>query len=271
MTNRDKSDDETNEKDPPASEPSDPVAVRKAAESDADDSDDDAATDSDEAVEAAEPERKRPARKSGKKSRRGEERAAAAPGVSTSRLGLFVVIALAAGAAAGWFGHIAQAKAKLRSDSAPAASGSGAARGPCGVWEQKLCASGGEGSAMCQQAKAASDILTPGTCEVALEAVPATLAKVKAERVSCDQLMTKLCADLPPESPACKLVKEKTPTFPSTRCTEMLGGYPEVLANLKSLHEQLSAQGGPGSPLGASPHGGPRMGMPPGGPGAPPH
>jgi hypothetical protein len=265
MTNRDDSDDETNEKARPSDKPREPVA-----ETDATDTDEES-PDSDEAVQAAQPERKRPARRPGKKSRRDErERAAAAPTAGASRTGMFVVVALAAGAAAGWFGHIAQAKAKLHSDSAPAASGSGAARGPCGVWEQKLCASGGEQSAMCQQAKAASELLTPGTCEVALEAVPATLAKVKTERLPCDQLMSKLCADLPPESPACKLVKEKTPAFPASRCTEMLGSYAEVLTNLKQLHEQMSAQGD-GTPPGASPQGGPRMIMPPGAPGASPH
>jgi hypothetical protein len=169
------------------------------------------------------------------------------------------VVALAAGVAVGWFGHDAQAKAKLRADSSPAAAGSS---GPCNDWQQKICAgSGGEQSAACQQAKGASELLTSATCEAALAGVPATLAKVKAARASCDNLVAKLCKDLPKDSSACSMVKERTPSLPPDRCKGMLEQYDQVLAQLK----MLDAQGG-----------GPQMGRPPGAPpgamhqGAPP-
>jgi hypothetical protein len=183
-------------------------------------------------------------------------------GVTPSRVAIFALAALAAGAAAGWFGQVAYAKQKLRADSAPAAAGSGAAKGPCATWEKKLCESGGEESALCQQAKAATGILVPSTCAVALEAVPATLAKVKLERAPCEQLVTKLCADLPPGSGACTMVKEKTPAFPSARCSEMLGNYAEVLEGVKQIDKQLAGQPPPQP-------GQPRMGMPGNAPGAP--
>src|SRR5260221_3818142 len=95
--------------------------------------------------------------------------------VPSSRAALLAFIALAAGATLGWFGHGAQAKAKLRDESAPATAGSGAARGPCGAWEQKICTSSGDQSAACQEAKVAAGLLTPSTCVVAIEAIPATL------------------------------------------------------------------------------------------------
>jgi hypothetical protein len=171
---------------------------------------------------------------------------------------LFVVVALAAGGAAGWFGHIQQAKAHTqRVDSAAAPAGSGVA-GPCGNWQEKICASSGTTSAACQQAKGAMELLTPSTCEAALGTMPATLAKLKAARASCDSLVKKLCADLPPGSSTCEMVKERTPSFPAKRCDEMLKNYDAVIGELRSIDAQggLGGPGGPGSPGG--------QGMPPG-------
>jgi hypothetical protein len=189
-----------------------------------------------------------------------------------------IAIALAAaavGAAGGWFGHEAQAKNKLRADSAPAASGSAGPAGPCGAWQQKICAASGDTSAACTEAKSATDLLTPSTCEAAILAVPATLAKVKAERASCDSLVTKLCADLPPGSKTCAMVRERTPSFPRERCDGMLGHYDEVIGELKQMEQQGGPQmGGPHGPPGAMPGmpmpRAPMPGAAPGTPGAAP-
>jgi hypothetical protein len=182
-----------------------------------------------------------------------------------SRAGLFVVLALAAGGAAGWFGHIQQAKAQVqRADSAAAPAGSGVA-GPCGSWQEKICASNGATSAACQQAKGATDLLTPSTCQAALGVLPATLAKLKAARASCDSLVKKLCADLPQGSSTCEMVKERTPSFPAKRCEDMLKNYDAVISELRSMDQQGGLQGGPGGPgmQPGMPHGTP-PGMPPG-------
>jgi len=163
------------------------------------------------------------------------------------------IVALAVGAAGGWFGHDAQAKAKLKADSAPAAAGS-AASGPCKAWEQKVCTGTGDQSAACAEAKAAIDLLTPPTCEVALASVPATLAKVKAGRASCDSLTARLCKDLPPNSAACAIVKERTPSFPTARCDEMTAHYEEVIQELRQIDQQQELMGAAqqgGMPMGA--------------------
>jgi hypothetical protein len=203
--------------------------------------------------EAARPKRSTRPAQSGQRTARGGQSARAAMPV-----GLLATIGLAAaclGAAGGWVGHDAQTKAKLRSESVPATSGSAAPSGPCGSWQQKICAGTGDTSAACAEAKAATDLLTPSTCEDALLAVPATLAKVKAERAVCDKLVGKLCADLPPGSTTCSMVRERTPSFPRERCEGMLSHYDEVIAELRQLDQQ----------------GGPQMGMtPPGSPGAAP-
>jgi hypothetical protein len=178
-------------------------------------------------------------------------------GVPAGSVGLLLAVALAAGVAGGWFGHTAQAKAASeRADAAPAGS-AGSSEGPCGAWEAKICASSGKESASCQQAQMARDLLTPSSCQAALNAVPATLAKIKAARSSCDNLVKKLCGDLKPESPTCAMVKERTPSFPPKRCEEMLGNYDAVIAELR----QMEALGGPPTGGPGAPHG-----MPPGTP-----
>jgi hypothetical protein len=180
------------------------------------------------------------------------------PSSGASRVALVGFLALAAGLAAGWFGHEARAKAKLREPSGPEAVGSG----PCKQWEGKICASSGDESATCQQAKSAAELLTPPVCESALSAVPATLAKAKAARAPCDNLINKACNDLPKGSSTCKMVQERTGSFPVERCKEMLEQYDQVIQELQAIE----AQGGPPSDNPA-----PEQGMPPGmPPGLPP-
>ncbi len=190
-------------------------------------------------------------------------KAAPAKPLTQSHLIGIGVIALLLGAAGGWFGHIQQTKAALKAESAGPV-GSGAPSGPCGVWQTKLCTTIGEQSATCQQAKAAQAVLVPPVCEAALGSLPATLAKIKAARASCDKLVGKLCADLPPGSKTCAMVKERTPSFPSERCDQMLQSYDKVIAELKQMEEQGGPQmGGPGGmrPPGAMPGAAP-AGMP---------
>jgi len=170
------------------------------------------------------------------------------------------VAACLVGGAAGWFGHIQKGKADLRAAVAAAPAASGAPAGPCGAWQSNLCKTTGEQSAACQQAKAATGVLSTPACESALTTLPETLAKIKTERVTCDKLVEKLCADLPPGSQTCTMVKERTPSFPAERCEQMTKNYEKVIAELKQMDQQQGGMGAPG--------GGMRM---PGMPGGPPH
>jgi hypothetical protein len=167
------------------------------------------------------------------------QRAKAAPAKSgASRLALVAVLALASGLAMGWFGHEARAKALLREPLAPAAED---ANGACKQWEGKICAGTGDESAICQQAKGAAELLTSRVCENALAAVPATLAKAKAARASCDTLIKQACDDLPQGSSTCKMVQERTGSFPVERCKTLLENYEQVRQELQAIE----AQGGP--------------------------
>jgi hypothetical protein len=212
------------------------------------------------ADEAAAPRSKRP----GKKSRRREEQPKVAPKALSTGVVLGLVGALAVGGAGGWFGRDAQAKARLRAESVATPAGSGVPAGPCGAWEHQICQGTGDQSAACTQAKGAIGLLTPSTCEAALGSVPATLAKVKAERAPCDTLVKKLCTELTEASATCKMVREKTAAFPPDRCSAMLEHFPEVLGELKQMEQQQGMMGAPGGPGGP---GGPRG---PGGPGSAP-
>ena len=88
--------------------------------------------------------------------------------------------------------------------------------------------------------------------------MPATIAKVKAARASCEDLVSKLCGDLPKGSQACDLVKDKTPSIPAGQCKEMLEHYDEVIGQLRTMDQQGMGMGGPpGGPPGAMPPGHP--------------
>ncbi len=201
--------------------------------------------------------------------------------ITTERAVAIGIIALAVGGLGGWFGQIQKTKAALRAEIAAAPAGSGVPAGPCGAWQSKICSGTGDQSAACQQAKGAAELLVPSTCESALGTVPETLAKVKAGRASCDKLVTKICADLSPGSKTCDMVKQRTPSFPTERCDQMLKSYDKVIGELKQMDQGGGGMqmGGPRMPPGGMPPGGmPPGGMPPGGaqpagmpPGAMPH
>jgi hypothetical protein len=189
-----------------------------------------------------------------------------APAIASSHLIGIGIAALLIGGAAGWFGHIQKGKADLRAALAAAPAGSGAPAGPCGAWQTKLCKSTGEQSAACQQAKGATGVLSTSACETAIGTLPETLTKIKAARATCDKLVDKLCAELPPGSKTCAMVKERTPSFAVERCDQMMQNYDKVIAELKQMEEQQGAGGPP--PMSGAPGGGMRL---PGMPGSMPH
>lgn len=247
MTKRDEDEAEQGEAEG-AEEAAEPSAQKPEARDEGDeDEDDEPASRKPEPQQRATTSATIPAARRAK--RAAPARSAASSSVPVARVALFLVVALAAGGAGGWFGHEAQAKARIQAESAAAPAGSGAAPGPCGAWQKRICDSGGATSAACSQAKGAVELLTASGCEAALGAMPATLAKLKAARAPCDTLVSKLCKDLPPGSPACTLVQDKTPSFPGERCTEMLQHYDEVLGSLRELDQQGGPpMGGPGAP-----------------------
>jgi protein-disulfide isomerase len=152
------------------------------------------------------------------------------------------VIGLVAGGLAGWFVRDARATPAVAAGPDPASQGAPAdaagTSGPCDSWSQQLCAKAGAESEGCAQARSAAGLLPAGACTAALAELPATLDKLKNARSSCDELMTKLCNDLGPDTQTCGMVKEKTPSMPASACKDMLGTYDRVLGELKQMEKQ---------------------------------
>lgn len=167
----------------------------------------------------------------------------AAESKSLRNLIAVALLGLAVGATAGWFGHLTQAK--LSADDGASTSAAASQGEPCAALEKEICAKSGDNSALCSHAKGAATLLTPGACERALLEVPAMVQKGNAARAVCNELVTRLCSDLTPTSPACAMVKERTEGFGPERCAELSGNYDAVLAEAKQLERRGMIPGAP--------------------------
>lgn len=165
-----------------------------------------------------------------------------AKGGGGSNAVIYALVALVAGAAIGWFARDAKGAGGVDATQDPsvaaAPSGSAAAGGPCDKWTATICQEAGETGEACGQAKAAAGLIPPEACQTALANVPATLAKVKNARSTCQELVDKLCKDIGEDTDSCKLVREKTPSFPSERCKQMMGEYDKVLGSLQAMEKK---------------------------------
>jgi len=273
---KDEREEETDEKETESSSDED----KEEAAGDRDEAgDDDSADEESDEAEEDEPKKdkaassKRRKRSSSKKRQRSEREAAEAKAVSnnkgdapasvtSSRVIVFVAFALVAGTAFGWAMRDARAG---ESTSEPSTTSADPNAAPCEAWKDKICTETSAESAACAGAKAAAGMLSPATCNVALEDVPGTLERIQTARASCDELVSKLCEDLGKESKGCQLVEKKTPSIPAKGCEEMMSNYDKVLANLKRMGKRPPMRPGMGGPPGAGPRGaGPRGASPPG-------
>ena len=187
---------------------------------------------------------RRPEQAGGRAAPKGKRGASAAPSSAAGLAGmsgtalLVALVALVIGVGIGWLARGTGVGAETVSPSASVSSSASAAGGPCDLWAEALCQEIGDPSDACQNARSAADLLPDGACQAARSEVPATLAKIKSARSTCDELVRKLCADLGEASDSCKIVKEKTPSFPTGQCDEMLGSYDEVVAELRQMENQ---------------------------------
>ncbi len=106
--------------------------------------------------------------------------------------------------------------------------------GPCPDYAKAICEKAGAQSATCAAMKEATGIMPPAACKAASADMEFTVKALAKMRKSCDDLAAKLCKDLGEETESCKLVKEKTPSFPPDRCKSMMGQYDKVLGELKA-------------------------------------
>jgi hypothetical protein len=105
---------------------------------------------------------------------------------------------------------------------------------PCEDFATQLCSKTENAlSTTCMNIKTTTELFTPDTCRIALQNVAHSLAALGKRDLTCDGLQAKLCADMDASSKACEMVKQYTKRFPPQKCKEMLGRYPDVLADLK--------------------------------------
>jgi protein-disulfide isomerase len=123
---------------------------------------------------------------------------------------------------------------------APEASAASAAEGsgPCASFTAKLCGRTGDNSALCNQGKALANVLPDSACLAAVKDFAQMEQKVDADRKLCTDLMERLCKDVGPETDACKMVRDKTPQFPTAQCEELTKNYAQVLQEIKQTEAQ---------------------------------
>lgn len=157
-------------------------------------------------------------------------------------------LGIAAGLGIGWLSHDFQVnKAQKEADAAVKGRGD-EATGPCKNWADTICERMGELAYECTHARAASALLSGSACVQAQESALAKIDALKAERVQCDELTSKLCADLGPEGKGCELAMAKAPTFSIEDCQDMTKRYQRVLAQIMERQEKGTLPKPPGTP-----------------------
>jgi len=155
-------------------------------------------------------------------------------------------------------------KARHHSE-APAASGSAgvaasAAAGPCQKYASAVCDKAGKEAESCQALTSLVDILSPEACSAGLKDIGFSIKKLSEANKSCDQLVSKLCAEFGPTSETCTMVTTQTKQFPGAQCKKMLGQLPDIVAGLKKreqANQPLSPQVAASLAQGKSPSFGP--------------
>ncbi|HWZ89023.1 MAG TPA: thioredoxin domain-containing protein [Polyangiaceae bacterium] len=132
-------------------------------------------------------------------------------------------------------------KPKRHRSATPAASGSAALTsanaGPCQKYAAALCEKAGKETETCQALTTSADILSPAACNAGLADLAYSIKKLGEQGKSCDELVTKLCAEVGPTSETCNMVKGQTKQFPPARCKSMLEHLPEIVADLKKMEQ----------------------------------
>jgi protein-disulfide isomerase len=103
--------------------------------------------------------------------------------------------------------------------------------GPCGEFAEKFCKEAGEKSAKTGQDMAA--LLSDNACKAAVKDIAVTAGRLKAQRAKCEELVATLCGAVGKDTETCKMVTEKTSSFPPDQCEKMLGQKDKIIEDLK--------------------------------------
>jgi protein-disulfide isomerase len=126
----------------------------------------------------------------------------------------------------------------------------------CADYAKKVCDEAGAESGTCKTMTEATALMPGAACAAATIEFAFTKTKLADARKACDELTTKLCAEVGPTTATCEMVKTQTKNFPPERCTMMMTHFAEVAADLKKREdrnkplppEKLAAMTQPGAP-----------------------
>lgn len=182
-------------------------------------------------------------------------------GTNLPLVGVGLIVAAAAGIAVGWFarggvgpkkpeGPAAAVAAKEESPAASAAAGgagapTGAAavepattEGPCAEYASTVCGEAGERSDTCSAVRRVAELMPGAACRAALGDTTRMRTGIAEAAKACNDLMSRLCAELGEETPTCAMVREQTPRFSPEQCRQMLDNYPAVYKELQCREMQ---------------------------------
>jgi protein-disulfide isomerase len=108
---------------------------------------------------------------------------------------------------------------------------------PCADYSKALCEQLGAESPSCESVKTATGLMPPAACKAGLGDLAFSKGKVAGMKKVCEELVSKLCKDVGPETQSCEMVKAQTAKFPPERCQMMMGNYQQVLAQLQKMEE----------------------------------
>jgi protein-disulfide isomerase len=108
----------------------------------------------------------------------------------------------------------------------------------CADYAKKICDEAGPETSTCNNVKEATGLMPPAACAVGMTDLAITKQKLGEARKACDQLATKLCAEVGPKTDTCEMVKTQTKAFAPDRCNMMMQHFAEVASDLKRREDR---------------------------------
>ncbi|MDI7268777.1 MAG: thioredoxin domain-containing protein, partial [Myxococcota bacterium] len=108
----------------------------------------------------------------------------------------------------------------------------------CAEYASTVCGEAGEQSDTCSAIRRAAELMPGAACRAALGDTTRMRAGIADAAKACNDLMSRLCAELGEGTPTCAMVREQTPRFNPEKCRQMLDNYPAVYKELQCREMQ---------------------------------
>jgi hypothetical protein len=115
----------------------------------------------------------------------------------------------------------------------------------CGDFARALCIELGAESDGCRSALGVVTLLSPRACALAIEDFEHSRERIAALRGACEQVATRVCAEMGADSDSCQAIRDDLPKIPPGHCAALLRDQDRLIAALherKALTEPLSEE-----------------------------